>query len=122
MPRSSFYYSETHPKQDKHKEERELFQKIVVIFRVNGDGRQSRAGHAAVIPWLTRNLLCKRCRIKFGMTYFVRMTCHSVPSQYISTRLTSYPFRQGQVLVCLLHSASMKHTSVRLCCLLLPSY
>ncbi|MBQ7904323.1 MAG: transposase, partial [Spirochaetaceae bacterium] len=28
MPRSSFYYSETHPKQDKHKEERELVQQI----------------------------------------------------------------------------------------------
>ena len=28
LPRSSFYYSETHPKQDKHKEERELVQQI----------------------------------------------------------------------------------------------
>ena len=28
LPRSSFYYSETHPKQDKHKEDRELVQQI----------------------------------------------------------------------------------------------
>lgn len=28
MPRSSFYYSETHPRQDKHKEDRELVQQI----------------------------------------------------------------------------------------------
>lgn len=28
LPKSSFYYSETHPKQDKHKEERELVQQI----------------------------------------------------------------------------------------------
>ena len=28
LPRSSFYYSESHPKQDNHKEERELIQQI----------------------------------------------------------------------------------------------